>query len=551
MTSKNIKKIKIIMSVFVVIAMWLPGTALALTSYVPTMYDEELIPAQDEEYSLGYSFVANSVYDELCDYLYYTTASGNKEVVVGLDAVSRDEDNDRYYMRMFSLDEFKVDNFTQHALKEDGDSNISTTNYTYDSKKYDSVLDVYHLTVGNLYINTIDKNVIKADIKIFEDVDSAIKYLQTGSTDGLLHDPDKDLSDDDTLGFTQFEMHRTVSPYIAGGTGGIVYYDFPDGVFDEPGRIWKIHFDVSYNIIVQWGNFSLVNSVSEYESDTHGFSIEIPVSSSSGQYTFDFIQLCNQFGYPSGISGALLKCIGNYSDETTGYVFQWTSRIGYKLITSFLPDIAPEYDTTVHYTCKTLELNVSAYITDGNVKSKTSYGYVDLLTGDNQSMSVPGNDSETGEENEPQENSNTPDVEPTVDPDGNVTYVVVQDDDDDGDTIVNMPSELVLKFANSLNITGIGTSGGSSSSSSSGGGSGGNNYDLTIEDDDYTDSALREDLSDGFGLLDDLSTDEKGDGYLGFVADFYSTLDGNMRDIIMFGVSSTVVIALIRQFLKR
>lgn len=76
--------------------------------------------------------------------------------------------------------------------------------------------------------------------------------------------------------------------------------------------------------------------------------------------------------------------------------------------------------------------------------------------------------------------------------------------------------------------------------------------DLTIYDDDYTDSALREDLKDGFGLIDNVDTPEKADGFLGLVADFYTnTLDKNFKDIIMFGISSVVAISIIRAVFRR
>lgn len=75
---------------------------------------------------------------------------------------------------------------------------------------------------------------------------------------------------------------------------------------------------------------------------------------------------------------------------------------------------------------------------------------------------------------------------------------------------------------------------------------------LIIEDDDYTDDALREDIKDGFGLIDNLDTPEKADGFIGLVSDFYTnTLDENFKKIIMFGLSSVVAIAIIRAVFRR
>lgn len=74
---------------------------------------------------------------------------------------------------------------------------------------------------------------------------------------------------------------------------------------------------------------------------------------------------------------------------------------------------------------------------------------------------------------------------------------------------------------------------------------------VTIEDDDLTDVSLRDDLADGFGFLDDASTPEKNDGYIAMVSDFYSGIDPHFKDLIMFGVSTTIGVAILRMIFKR
>jgi len=76
--------------------------------------------------------------------------------------------------------------------------------------------------------------------------------------------------------------------------------------------------------------------------------------------------------------------------------------------------------------------------------------------------------------------------------------------------------------------------------------------DLTIYDDDYTDNELRQDLDDGFGLIDNLDTPENDDGYLGLVTEFFSvSIDKDFKKVIMFGISSIVTIAILRFILRR
>lgn len=77
------------------------------------------------------------------------------------------------------------------------------------------------------------------------------------------------------------------------------------------------------------------------------------------------------------------------------------------------------------------------------------------------------------------------------------------------------------------------------------------NPNVTIQDDDLTDNGLREDLADGFGLFDDADTPEKYDGYISVVSDFYSGIDPHFKDLIMFGVSTTIGVAILRMIFKR
>lgn len=79
----------------------------------------------------------------------------------------------------------------------------------------------------------------------------------------------------------------------------------------------------------------------------------------------------------------------------------------------------------------------------------------------------------------------------------------------------------------------------------------GDDAKVTIEDDDLTDNSLREDLADGFGLIDDASTPEAGDGYITLLNDTYSGIDPDFKDLIMFGISTTVGIAILRMIFKR
>ena len=109
----------------------------------------------------------------------------------------------------------------------------------------------------------------------------------------------------------------------------------------------------------------------------------------------------------------------------------------------------------------------------------------------------------------------------------------------------------MLTFANPLQLQGVNIDNSSNSSSSGGGSSGYDIPELIIEDDDYTDVALREDLKDGFGLFDNSETDIKADGYLNMAAAFFNNIDPELQGILTFGISSVVVIGILRSVFRR
>ena len=154
-----------------------------------------------------------------------------------------------------------------------------------------------------------------------------------------------------------------------------------------------------------------------------------------------------------------------------------------------------------------------------------------------------------------------PDSIPTVAPTNNYTYITTDGNGNpiynyytiniDGITTpVNGDSTLGIAFTEPLQVYVNGSLGGGGSSSSSSS-TDDDDVNLTIEDDDYTDSALREDLKDGFGLLDDINTPEDGDGYIHMALSFFDGLDSDIEDIIGFGISSVITIAILRSILRR
>ncbi len=216
-------------------------------------------------------------------------------------------------------------------------------------------------------------------------------------------------------------------------------------------------------------------------------------------------------------------------------------------------DIASTVDGVIEVTYSDLYLELIPRINQ-------SYGsvirpHVDLLTGEFDYYESVPDDNGNYTDSEKVESEEHYYIDVSQDDFGNdeYTYYIIDENsglstqiDGNVSVTIDFAEPLTLQFANSF---AGGIAGGSSSSSSSS--SGGADIDLTIEDDDYSDEQLREDLADGFGLLDDSETDTKGDGYVNLVADLIDGSDNDLGKILAFGVSSVVGAAIIRAWLRR
>lgn len=99
-----------------------------------------------------------------------------------------------------------------------------------------------------------------------------------------------------------------------------------------------------------------------------------------------------------------------------------------------------------------------------------------------------------------------------------------------------------INIPDNINVTiNGGLSGGSSSSMP----------DITIEDDDLTFKSLANVMKSGFGIIDDVDTGVKGDGFPAMLAYLYNGLPDDFIKIILLGVSSVTGIAIILRVCNR
>lgn len=74
---------------------------------------------------------------------------------------------------------------------------------------------------------------------------------------------------------------------------------------------------------------------------------------------------------------------------------------------------------------------------------------------------------------------------------------------------------------------------------------------IVINDDDYSGSSLIDNVTNLYGLRDDLETAEEDDGALTFLERLLGALPGDLAGMLGYGCSTVVLVAIIRAFLKR
>lgn len=209
-------------------------------------------------------------------------------------------------------------------------------------------------------------------------------------------------------------------------------------------------------------------------------------------------------------------------------------------------------DVVYTYVFDTFTVSAKAYVSNGNSSTNRRNASVDLVKGSNNSYNYTGVDVD----------NLTPDTSDVI---NNTNYFVNTDNGyryynsvtnevkDCGDTPFVSLGDIVIN----VDVNGGGGSSGSMVQN--------NNVsfpesiwikfqdmnNVTIDDDDLSYESLAEQLKEGFGLIDDDSTPQYGDGFIYMISEVYSGIDPNLKTIIMFGISTTIGIAVIRMIFKR
>jgi hypothetical protein len=221
--------------------------------------------------------------------------------------------------------------------------------------------------------------------------------------------------------------------------------------------------------------------------------------------------------------------------------------------------------TKYNYIFEYFTVKAEASVHMNMIQTKHKCATVDLCKGENESYSLKGDDVDNLSPDMSDYATNT---NYYTHDESNNNYVYYNSTTDTTKT-VSSPSEITFGDI----VVNVDASGGGGSSGSSGSvvqnnnntvsipdkvylflessGVVNDNSNVTIEDDDLTDDALRNDLLDGYGLIDDASTPEKNDGYISMISGVFSGLDDDLSSLVMFGISTTIGIAVLRMIFKR
>lgn len=404
-------------------------------------------------------------------------------------------------------------------------------------------------------------------------------------------------SNSTTYSGDSYELYNCMNPY--------------DGNFDFGFYASKMKMFDSYKHAVEYLKTGVVNGLltdgKEYDGDNiylNDFQMIVHDSNAYSAYYLEFKytipeQLRNATNLKLDIAESFEWCIGLVANTAripktfsgTNYIDILQNPTGFKL---YLKDIDAVTDLVGNSTLSNLTrravlgsnmgpIDLSALTIDGlggetlgkvtnsklyltcyvvaNGKYGVNYtGSVDFLSGSNDMSSYTPDSSGNYKYNGDLKDQGHYFTDVSTDAAGNTTYnyyyygtdnskteITAKDSTDNtvssAGTVGSIVNNISMPDHIFVSVSGSSGSGGSSSGSGAG--------DVTIEDDDLSFDSLRESIKDGYGLIDDTDTGEKGDGLVAIMSDLFGYLPASFTGLIMLGMSSVVGIAILRMIFKR
>lgn len=515
-------------------------------------YDVTKYPQGNTSCEYIEQFSVHSVSNTGNIYEIYRTLSGNSEIVA-YECV-----NGAIFYEFMSLEPFSVSSYGDFVRPDGYSSSTSRTGDSVNSGKYYRIAG--NALAPSEYVGSGSSSSLNYNsIYVFDSADSAYNYLTTGDMSGLTRNKSKKYDSEkiylDNFRVVYHDSNVLDNCYIE------VKYTLPKYITDNINNA-KIIIDFSYDC-----DFDLLADVININAFDFSTSDDFDLALYPDGfciYLKDYVTDKDALNYYSKMMLGDEFYI-DFSDLSIGGVgLNSVAQITKSMIyLNFTPCVEVE-----------LGLQNNAQVDLLNPSNTSYYS----STPDNQGNYTSNNDYEQGNGYYTTIVGKDGQGNPTYnyyyyDNSKHYSYEISPDTDVDIDTDIpiggttgggsSADGVVTILWGNALEVVGNIDLNADFSGSGSGGGSGGSggdsnvdintgdNINLTIEDDDYTDTALREDLKDGFGLFDNTDTDTKADGYLNVAAGFFNNINPELQDILTFGISSVVVIGILRSVFRR
>ena len=381
-------------------------------------------------------------------------------------------------------------------------------------------------------------------MKVFNSCDGAFKYLKTGDTSGLAWQGAAPQYDGENIYLNDFQMivHDS-NAYSA------YYLEFKYTIPEQLRDAASLKLDIAESF--EWCIGLVANTA------------RIPKTFSGTNY-IDILQNPTGFKLYLKDIDAVTDLVGNSTLSNLTRRAVLGSNMGPIDLSALTIDglggetLGKVTNSKLYLTC---------YVV-ANGKYGINYtGSVDFLSGSNDMSSYTPDSSGNYKYNGDLKDQGHYETEVSIDDSGNQQYtywyygtdnskteITAKDSSDNtvssGGSVGSIINNITMPDHIFVSVSGSSGSGGSSSGS--GGSSSGSGVgDVTIEDDDLSFDSLRESIKDGYGLIDDTDTGEKGDGLVAMMSDLFGYLPASFTGLIMLGMSSVVGIAILRMIFKR
>lgn len=487
------------------------------------------------------------------------------------------EKNSRYYLKidLYSKARFYYEYRVYRKCSGMSGSSIDVSDVGAASNyaKYDDSINLYHVSIdtgygyygylcdesGSIMKNLSTLKFLRMPMPVLSNQDAAVEYLKDGKLDGAEYVPGGNYSYDENLYLKNVNMtiydSNLYSKYYVHFS-----YELPDSI-KLASDFQKGNYKIKICNTLQWeALYSGSDSVSGILSasvSTYDFQYY-----RSGVY-YDYIDLAdNPFGFDlylddlssinsfvnnsflsfldDGRKRSLLGSPDRVSFDNIGVSFssKYFGDVGY----THVPDSCSTDISRVDLQFALIHNDMSVgYCYNGRFDILNATGYIDTYEPDASGDYVKADGKDITDHYY---------TEVGTDSAGNTTYNYYYYGSDGSKTQVDSSGDVIVStgsvtqnnnvsIPDNINVTINSSSSGSSLP------------DVTIEDDDLSFNSLVDVLRSGFGLIDNIDTETKGDGYPAMMKDLYSYLPDIFSNLPILGCSSVIGIAIIRALIRR